>query len=67
MKLTLDSYTVSRETLEAVLSALGDNWFTLISGRDGYADEYNNDDVIDADKRLQAELLAQEPDKQAEE
>ena len=57
MNLTLEKYTVSRETLEAVLNALGDNWFYP----DGEGEEYNNDPVIEADELLQEELASQEP------
>jgi len=49
-------YTVSRETLEVVLTALGNNWFSS-NGED----EFNNHEVIAADELLQAELAAQEP------
>jgi len=66
MTLTLEKYTVSRETLEVVLEALGDNWFSSVDEGDGYMESYNNDDVIEADKRLQAELAAQEPNAESE-
>ena len=61
MNLTLEKYTVSRETLEAVLNALGDNWFYP----DGEGEEYNNDPVIEADELLQEELASQEPNAEA--
>lgn len=61
MKLTLGKYTVSRKTLELVLSALGNNHFTAVDDGDGYMDSDNNDDVIEADNKLQAEIAAQEP------
>ena len=63
MKLSRESYVVSRATLEKVLSALGDNWFSTATDDDGYSESYNNDDVIEADKLLQGELQAQEPNK----
>lgn len=58
MKLTLDKYTVSRETLEAVLEALDNNFFTSNDG-----ESYNNDDIILAHERLQAEVTTQEEER----
>lgn len=55
MKLTLDKYIVSRKTLEVVLEALESNLYT--SSIDG---DYNNENVIDADKLLRSELKHQE-------
>lgn len=55
MKLTLDKYIVSRKTLEVVLEALESNLYT--SSIDG---DYNNENVIDADKLLHSELKHQE-------
>ena len=54
MKLIKESYLISRETVEKCMDALGDNWF----GNDG-EDEYNNDDIIEADNALKKEVQAQ--------
>ena len=55
MKLTKDKYIVSRQTIEKVLDALDAHWFYSND-----EDEYNNDDVIEADKKLQIEIKEQE-------
>lgn len=55
MELTKEKYTISRDTIKKVLDALGDNWFSS----DG-EEEYNNDDIVEADKALQEEIETQE-------
>jgi hypothetical protein len=56
VELTKKEYIISKETLEIVLKALGNNWF--VSTGDG--DEDNNDEIIAADRVLQAEISAQQ-------
>ena len=48
-----EKYTVSKDVLEQVLTALSDNWFG------GPRGEYNNDDIIDAQERLEKVLEKQ--------
>jgi hypothetical protein len=55
VKLKKEKYEVSAATLEMVMNALAANWF-----RSDGEDEWNNDDVIDADNALRAEVEAQE-------
>ena len=55
MNLTNDLYIVTRETLEKVLTALSNNQ----SSSNGW-EEYNNEDIIEALERLEAELGRQE-------
>ncbi len=45
-------YTITKETIEKVLDALSDHWFS----EDG---EYNNDSVIDAESDLRDEIKSQ--------
>ena len=56
MKLTKESYLISKGLAQQLLSVLGERWF--ISRGDG--DQDNDDDVIAADKALQAEIEKQE-------
>lgn len=53
MKLKLERYEVTAETLVKVIEALGEHWFS----NGGYT---NNDEVIAAQKELEAELNLQE-------
>lgn len=51
MKLTQDTYNIPKEVLEEVLDALQNHWF------DG---DYNNEEVIEAQRSLEAEIEEQE-------
>jgi hypothetical protein len=55
MKLTKDTYAVSRATVELVLEVLSDNMFYSEDG-----ESYNNDDVIATDDAFRSEIQAQE-------
>ena len=55
MRLTKTRYLISRETIEKCIEALGNNWFSY----DG-EDEYNNEDIIEAHRRLQKEVESQD-------
>lgn len=60
MELKKDSYIISKSTLEKVLNALSNNWFTTSADSDGYTEDFNNDDVIEADELLKAEVEKQQ-------
>ena len=45
-------FIITKETLEEVLDALSDHWFS----EDG---EHNNNDIIDAERVLKAEIESQ--------
>ena len=49
----MTTFNITKETIEKVLDALADNWFS----NDG---QRNNDDIIEADKALRAEVKSQE-------
>ena len=49
----MTTFNITKETIEKVLDVLSDHWFS----DDG---EYNNDDIMEADKALRAEVKAQE-------
>lgn len=55
MKLKKDTYQISRATLEKVLAVLNANHASM--GLD--EDEHNNDDIIEAQEQLEAELSKQ--------
>lgn len=56
MKLSKDTYLISRATLEKAMAALTNN-HTRTTGDGG---EDNNDDIIEAEAALLAEVRAQE-------
>jgi hypothetical protein len=53
-----EHYTISRTTLKIVLKALENNWFTATE-----EDEFNNDDIIEAEMLLKKEIEKQETNK----
>lgn len=56
MELKNPYYVISRETLEKVLQVLGNHWFSSDSSDYG---ERNNEDIIEVDELLQAEIKSQ--------
>lgn len=60
MKLEKESYTVTRNTLKKVLAALSEHRSECVFDGE-YAEEYNNDDVIEAQDALEGEIAQQQP------
>ena len=54
MKLKKEQYKISKQTLEEVLEALQNNWFTSADDED-----YNYDDIMDAQRSLEIEIESQ--------
>ena len=60
MKLKKAEYVVSPAMMERILEVLRENWFGSVDDGDGYAIEYNNDNVIVLTHDLETELAKQE-------
>jgi len=54
IELCRDQYLISSKTLGVVLAALDGHWFSTSDG-----EEYNNDDIIDAQGMLEEEIKSQ--------
>lgn len=54
------SYLINKSTLNVVLEALKNHMFSTIQDEDGWSDDYNNDDVIQAIDLLKKEIEKQD-------
>lgn len=55
-----ESYLLPSELVQEILETLGNNMFSSRDAGDGYQEDYNNDDVIDARNQLQSLVAKQD-------